>query len=519
MLNRIVAILLALAGLAPLAVLAAGPDDAGFDILEYVVEGNSVLSAPQIEAAVYSHMGEGKGIADVEAARTALEKAYHAQGYLTVFVDIPEQEVKTGSVRLRVMEGRVERQRVVGARFHAPGLIKAEAGELTEGQVPHFPTLQDQMQALNTTPDRRVTPVLRAGRAPGTVEAELKVADEFPLHASLEVNDRASAGTTPTRASAGLRYANLWQRQHSLLANVQMAPEKPDESQVFMLNYLWPLETSTLALYAVVSQSDVATLGGVNVLGEGRMAGLRYIRPLPTRPGLRHSLTLGADYKDFDETTQLEGADTGNTPVSYLPFLAGYDLTWGGQASRLQLGVNLHFHLDGLAADDAEFHNKRFNAQSGYLYLRTDLKGQVRLFPGLSLGGRLAAQFSADPLISNEQFGAGGGDTVRGYPESAALGDMGWVAGLELRGPDLGSADGWLKGLVPYLYVDGASLRVLDPLPGQDNRFTLSGAGLGVQFQLGRYLNGQVDWARALETLGDVYEGHQRWHFRLAADW
>lgn len=497
----------------------AQAEEAGFDVLEYVVEGNTVLPAARIEEAVYAHMGEHKAIADVESARTALEKAYHDGGYLTVFVDIPEQEIQGGTVRLRVTEGRVERQRVAGAHYYALGRIKAHSAQLAEGNVPYFPEVQQELAGLNKSGDRRVTPVLRPGRAPGTVEAELKVEDKLPLHASLELNDRYSANTSHTRLSAMVRYDNLWQREHGLLANIQVAPEAPDESKVFMLNYLWPLEQATLAVYGVVSQSDVAALGGTSVLGEGQVAGLRYIRPLRARPGLYHSLTLGVDYKDFAETTLLEGANTGTTPMSYLPFTLGYELSLSGQRASGQMSVNFNTHFEGLGADTAEFSNKRFNAKADYLVMRLDLKGRYALGRDYQLSGRFSAQFSGAPLISNEQFSAGGADSVRGYTESAATGDAGWIAGMELLSPNLAPADAWLREWTMAGFLEGADLRVIDALGGQTNRFKLAATGIGTRFRLGARVNGGIDWGYALRDLGDTRRGDSRLHFRLAAEW
>jgi hemolysin activation/secretion protein len=139
-----------------------------FDILEYVIEGNTTLPAARIEETVYPFMGEHKTIADVEQAREALEKAYHTSGYLTVFVNIPEQKVQNGEVRLQVTEGKIERLKVSGSRYYSLGAIKAGAVELEEGKVPNFNVVQQELGDLNRNAGRRVTPVLRAGRIPGT---------------------------------------------------------------------------------------------------------------------------------------------------------------------------------------------------------------------------------------------------------------------------------------------------------------------------------------------------------------
>jgi hemolysin activation/secretion protein len=492
-----------------------------FDVLEYVVEGNSVLTTPAIEEAVYSHMGEQKTLQDVEAARAALEKAYHDAGYLTVFVDLPEQQVKRGVVRLKVAEGRVERLRVSGSHYYALGQIKAATPELAEGEVPYFPEMQKELAGLNRSADRKVTPVLRPGRTPGTLEAELKVEDRLPLHGNLELDDRYSANTTRTRLSGGLRYDNLFQRQHSLSLGFQIAPEQLDDSKVFSATYVMPMPGGNfLAGYAIVNKSDVAVTGDLNTVGNGTVLGLRYILPLRTLPGYFHSLTLGTDYKDFGETITLLGADSLNRPVSYLPFTLGYDATLRDARRVTQMKLSFNFSIRGLGNDDQEFELKRTGAKADYAYLRADLKHDEALPAGWSLRGRLAGQLASGPLISNEEFAAGGADSVRGYLESAALGDDGLNAGLELRAPSLATrVSARMTDFTPFAFVEGARLRVLQAQPGQISRFDLLGAGLGLRFAGWGGVSGDLAWAYPFNEVGPVRAGEDRVHFRLGYEW
>lgn len=488
------------------------------NILEYRVEGNTVLPVASIEAAVYPWMGEKRTIKDVEAARTALEKAYQEGGYLTVFVDIPEQRVTNGVVRLRVTEGRVERLRVSGSRYYSLGAIKAKTPDLAEGNVPYFPDVQTQLAAVNTTPDRRVTPVLRPGRTPGKVEVDLKVEDKLPLHGNLNLNDRYSPNTSRTRLNASLRYDNLWQKDHGLTLSFQTAPENMNESKVYSATYVMPIHQGNyLALYGVRSESDVAALGDVNVLGKGDILGLRYILPLRA-PDEKyyHSLTLGADYKSFKETVNLLGADSFNTPITYLPFSLGYEATLQGKTGVSQMGASLNFSLRGLGNDEQEFADKRFKAMSNYMFLRLDLKRTQKLPADWSLFGRLSGQIANGPLISTEQFAAGGADTVRGYLESSALGDNGAIAGLELRSPSYATRiSPRLEEFIVYGFAEGARLRVIDPLPAQINHYSLLGAGLGLRFMDKRGISGMLEWAYPFEAAGSVEAGDSRAHFRL----
>ena len=519
---------LLLASLAMLCFVPAHAAEEGrFDLFEIAVEGNSVLSTAQIEKTVYPFLGENKRIEDVEAARSALEKAYQGNGYLTVFVDIPEQKVQNGVVRLRVTEGQVERLRVTGSRYYSLGAIREKTPELAEGKVPYFPDVQKQLAAVNRGGDRRVTPVLRPGLSPGKVEVDLKVDDSLPVHGSVELNNRYSADTSHTRLLANLRYDNLWQKEHSLSIGIQTAPENTEDTSVFLANYVWPLDSGDyMAVYGLISNSDVAAVGDVNVLGDGKIAGLRYIMPLRAREGFFHTLTLGVDYKKFNDTVTLLGADSVDTPISYVPFTLGYEANLYAAQSMTQFTSTLNFNLRGLADEEVEclpgvylneFACKRYKAEANYAFLRLEVKHTRQLENGWSLFGRVLGQAASGPLISNEQFSAGGVDTVRGYTESIAAGDNGLVAGIELRTPSFGKET--LDELIFYVFAEGASLSVQEALPGQIDQYDLLSAGLGLRFKAWGGVSGYLDLAYPFESVSQVEAGDVRTNFRLGYAW
>lgn len=495
--------------------------DAAFDIFEYVVEGNSVLPELAIEQAVYPHLGEKKSIQDVKLASKALEKAYHDAGYLTVFVDIPEQDIRNNIVRLAVTEGRVERLKVSGARYYSLGRIKSKAPDLAEGTVPYFPSVQKQVASVNRNADRKVTPVLRPGRSPGTVEVELKVADQLPLHANLELNNRYSPNTTKTRLSGGVRYDNLWQREHSVSLQFQTAPERTEDTKVFSANYVVPFANGDyLAAYGVSSNSDTAALGDVNVIGDGRIFGLRYIRPLRSRQGFFHTATAGWDYKGFNETVNLLGADSFNTPISYRALSLAYEATLQSEARSTQFAAAFNFSVRGVGNTANQFALKRYNARASYAYLRLDLKHTEKLPGGYSLFGRVGAQLAGSPLISNEQYSAGGAGSVRGYLESEALGDKGLQAGLELRTPPFSrDAASFWRQTYALGFIEGARLETLEPLPDQQSTFTFSSTGLGLRMKAAKGFTLDMDLALPLKQTGNTPARDVRVQWRMAYEY
>ncbi|MEO7558638.1 MAG: POTRA domain-containing protein [Nitrosospira sp.] len=500
---------------------ASHAQDARFDIFEYRVQGATLLPVTMVEQAVYPYMGEKKSLQEVEQARDALERAYHESGYLTVLVSIPQQKVDDGVVSLTVTEAPVKRLRVVDSRYFSPADIKAAVPELAEGNVPNFTEMQKQLASLNRTADRGVTPVLRAGKTPGTVEVDLKVKDQLPLHGSIELNSRQIPNTTLTRLSANVSWDNLWHKQHSLGVTALITPENPDQSKVISGNYTMPMSFGGfLALYSVYSASDVASVGALNVLGNGLIVGGRYILPLPGSQKFFHTATLGVDYKDFGQAVNLLDGGSFNTPVSYLPFTVGWDGTWLGERRNTKLGLSLNFHVRGLVGDEAEFANKRFKAHSNYVFLRGNFSHTETFRQGWGLQGRASWQIADQPLINNEQSIVGGINTVRGYFEVAALGDDSATGGLEAFTPNYAKhLTAALEEFHLLAFIDGGHVRVQQPLPGQIDHFNLLGTGTGVRLKGRHGLSAEFSWAVALEEAGRTKAGDKRVHFLVRQAW
>lgn len=497
---------------------------ASFDMLELRVKGNTLLDRKILERTVYRFLGPKKSIDNVEAARTALEELYHSKGYQTVAVDIPEQDVKNGVVYLNVTEGTISKLRVKDSRYFAQGAIKAAVPELAEGTVPNFNKMQEQLAQLGAeNPDRQITPILRAGETPGTLEVDLKVKDELPLHGKLELNGRNTSTTSRLRLVSSLRYDNLWQKMHSASVMYQVSPEDNQEVDVWAGTYAMPLFDSDtrLAFYTVSSSSkaQIASAGALAVVGIGEIYGLRLVKPLKPLDDYYHSLTLGADYKDFKEDLQLIGSDKIKTPISYLPFMAQYSGSVSGKGSETTFDLGLHFAVRGLGNDPAEFELKRYKAKANYAFVTGELKHQQNLPLDMELVARAAGQAADSPLISNEQFSMGGVDSVRGYFETQSLADDAVFGSLELHSPHLGPSD-WddLNQLKLLAFFDAAKGWIKDPLPDTSKGDFLASAGLGMRFKVWKHLSGLLDVGVPLNAQDPVKGGDPRLHFNIATD-
>jgi hemolysin activation/secretion protein len=479
-----------------------------FDIDDFAVQGADTLPQIEIEEAIYPFLGPNKTAEDVEKARAALEKAYHDKGFQTVSVAIPQQNVQGGVVALKVTELKVGRLRVKNSRYFDLDKVKNGAPSLKEGTVPNFGDVTKDIVSLNQWPDRRVTPALRAGVTPGTVDVDLAVEDKPPLHASLEVNNRQSPSTTASRIAATVHYDNLWQLGHSLSFTYQVAPERPSDAEVFSGSYLarTNIDWLNVLVYGVKSNSNVATVGGTNVIGPGEIIGERAVITLPTREGLFHTLSFGIDYKHFDQTVKL-GTDGFSSPVTYYPVVATYGATFQGEKFTTQLNAGITYNIRTLSSPTEEFDAKRYKASPSFTHFNADVSHTQELPEGFQVYGKVQGQLADGPLVSSEQFSLGGLDTVRGYLESEVLGDNGAVANFEFRTPNVGNLlqaelkDETGQGKPRFItfndwrfftFVDGGYAAIHDPLIDQQATFRAWSYGLGTRFKTFEYLNGMV---------------------------
>ncbi len=484
---------------------ASGPDAAVFDLLEFEVEGNTVLPARVVEQTLMPHMGERRTIEHVLAARAALEAAFQQAGFLTVYVDVPEQQIDYGVVRLVVTEGRVDRLRVTGARYYDQGRIREAVGEFAPGHVPNFERAQEQVAELNRVPTRQIQPVLRPGPMPGTVDVELRVTDERPLSASVELKNHHSADTEPLRLTAGLRVDNLLQRDHALALTAITAPGQPSQSRVLVAAWTAPVSpTSSWLVNLVASDSELEPLGVGTVIGRGATLGVRRLWNYFGPTGV-HTLAVGVDAKRLQERF-IAGDDVISTPLRYAPLQLGYTAQWdrGGAATSISATYTIAFkqvlqrRIDcpGNVGPVDQFACRRQGADGSFAWLRLDLR-HGRPLAGGRLALRLAGQAASQPLTGGEQYSLGGAETVRGYYEGEAVGDHGLMAAAEWRSPNLVAG---LDALAPHLselsllvFAEAGRVTVLQPLPEQQVRVPLAATGAGLRLRSGRWMSAALD--------------------------
>lgn len=508
----------------------AGPAEAQrapdkFFINAIDVTGATKLTNAEIERIIYPFLGPDRSNDDVTAAQKALQAAYAAKGFEAVEVEIPIQaneRFAQGIVELTIHEVPLGEVRVVDAKHHSAETARAQVPSLIPGQPIDIAALQRDVAEANRYPDRMITPRFRAGAQPGTVDVELKVDDSSPFHGSIELNNDNSPNTRSLRTSGTLRYTDLWNQGHTLSVTGSLAPEDPDQSAVVSASYNAPLIGTpwSFLLYGYKSNSNVAALGGTNVLGNGYQIGLRATYRLPSRNTFQQ-ISFGPDFKSFEERLTLDAIQLQPTQIRYVPLVAEYTLSGGSDVHNYGLTVGVTGGLrvvkrgvcfespyqegfipngvptcrlpngdTGIPQD--QFTGRAVDASENFVRLNVDLN-YTRLLPkDWQVAMRFAGQLSDSSLVTNEQFSLGGMSNIRGYYVSEAVGDDGFVSSLELRTPNFGPRlTTHIDELRLFAFSDAGYARIRAPSAGQTDEFRLVSVGGGLRFEFFSLLSGE----------------------------
>lgn len=128
---------------------------------------------------------------------------------------------------------------------------------------------------------------------------------------------------------------------------------------------------------------------------------------------------------------------------------------------------------------------------------------------------RADGQWASQPLISNEQFGIGGVNSVRGYHEGEEFGDTGWHLSLEQSTPPhtvgtvFGNTPLTLRGSV---YMDVATVYLLDP-QGRSSSTELWGTGFGFTASVGSHW--QARFLFSVPLIGTIYTPQDQPNFNF----
>jgi len=503
----------------PVAAPSKPPAAPRFTIQRFLVEGNSLLAQGELNRILAPFSGKDRDFGDIQRALEALQDVYTRRGYNAVRVSVPEQDIRSGQVRLRVVEARIRRVRVQGNRFFDERNVRAGLPSLKEGTSPNTRAIGQDAQLVNENPAKQVSVALQSADDPGQVDATVRVTDENPSRVSVFADNTGTPATGNLRTGLGYQNANLFNGDDVVSAQVLTSPGHASDVKVFGAGYRVPIYrwggvVDVLAGYSSVNSGIVQDV--FNVSGKGTVFGLRYTQLLGRIDTYEHRVALGWDYRAYKNSVVF-----GDTSVIPDITVRPASLTYSGRVSQVgrDLSLNLSYSHNipgGSKGDEAAFDepNLRDGASAKYSIWRAGVVFSQLLPSDFIMRAVANAQHTRDLLVPGEQFGMGGSDSVRGYYERETASDVGRRFSLEGYGPDIGSWIGSAWRARALVFYDAA--RGNDNIPERGPENKLGSFGLGLRASQGKSFAFRLDVARVTQDAGTRLDGEYRAHAAVA---
>lgn len=475
-----------------------------------VISGNTVIPSAALDAIAVDYTGRAITDDDLQTLRRRIDEAYGSAGFRTSRAVIPNQDVSTGSLHIEVVEARLERIDMVGAKRVNTDYLRARIGAGL-GVPLNVDRLNDNLRLLLL---EQVVENLKAEFKPaskaGLQVLQVKVEEGAQYSAGLRIaNDRSPvAGGVRGAIETGVR--NLFGRGDEFNLTIGKAAGLRDLDVRFrtpLNSYGTELAGRYGTFHSELVEEQFAVLDAETharaaELGVTQALWRSSARQIAT--SVRFTNRQSESFLRGQPFSFSPGAVDGKLDVKALRVgvqwlerrrsdVVSVRYTW----SLGLRGLGGTEHFDGLP--DSSFHSSLLQAQ--WLHTIGPRAGSVLL--------RADWQDAGEPLLSLEKFAIGGSGSVRGYRRARVVRDNGWSASLEYRLPLFELAvpgiakranDGQLS-LVAF--IDAG--RAWNEHDAANTPRTLLAVGPGLRWDASRNLRAELYWGalRRHFTSGD----------------
>jgi hemolysin activation/secretion protein len=449
------------------------------------IVGATVLTEAVLLQAMGDVVGQSFDLAGLRGLTMRVSNRYREAGYPFARAFIPPQDMKNGTLRIEVLEGRYGEVKAAGDSALQDGVQRFLA-PLVTGQVIESKLLERVTLLIDDLPDLAITPLIRPGQTLGMGDLDVRVSRTAPVSGEVGLDNHGNYYSGEWRARAAvnvngaltlgdtLSVSGVYSEQALWLANV---------------NYSFPVGVYGLranAGYAHTSYDLGHGFEGNTGTAKVSTLGLTY----PVVRSQQSNLNLNVNVQEkklFNSRTY--GADLETYSLMNTPVMLQFDHRDGYGGGGITYGSLVWTPGKLNMAEGGVEHFSKINADVIRLQ---SLGGQWSVY------GRVSAQKASRNLNSAEGFSLGGPTGVRAYPTGEASGDEGWLTQIEIRYG--------VGNLTPYAFYDHGRVKVdaqpslvSSPSPDKER----AGFGAGLRFVQGPW---SADAALAWRSTGGAPE-------------
>jgi len=486
-----------------------GAEAIRFELGAVELKGVTVYDEEALSDTWADLLGREVGFGDLVGVANALTARYRSDGYILSQVVVPAQEVEDGVVRLRAIEGYVDRVvfegEIAGPERHLRPLAAAIEAErpLTAA------TLERNLLLIGDLPGVNVQSVLEPSPdAFGAADLTIVLAHEH-AEGFVQLDNHGSEFTGPLTAVAGASLYSVFGKWDQIDLTTAFNPEDPEELIFGAARVTVPIGPgdwgTRLELEGSFLTSDPSLpddVFGFDTPGRGFETSIEVVQPIVRSRD--QNLTARAGFRISEEETDFDEFP----PATNNPSEDRVRVVEGGATYDVVdplLGVNLvdvsvHQGLDIFhASRPSEVSRLGAGAEAEFTYIRGTVSRLQPVGGGVSFFGAVEWQYAFDPLLPSERFSVGGQRIGRGFPPGSVVGDHGLAAKAEIRYGDIVDRQ-FLDSYQAYGFFDFGKAWDVDSSTDEEN--DLTSVGLGVRWNVTPDLSVNPEVARRLDGSG-----------------
>jgi len=443
---------------------------------------SEILSAEELQGIAKDYEGRTVAIDELFEAVERTNELYQSKKRYLAKAILPVQEVKEGTVRIRLIEGRVGDIWVENNQYTKSGFITYGIN-VASNELIDLKELERKILRFNGIWDVQVHAELKPGQKVGTSDYNLIVEepDQYELMAFVD-----NAGTKETgreRIGAFLKDVSVF----GYLDQFTLGAVAADGTESGSFLYSVPVCRQGTRLEGSYTFNQIEVKSGpyepLDIAGDSSDVGGSLSHPFIVDS--RKKLSAFVEYHRKKSTTEYAGVV--NAEVISKDAGVGADFEYSTDNGFWK---TRHTLTDGRDNDQDDLHFLKYNA---------DLVWIQRLKENLTSVVKASAQFADSELLpAFDQFQIGGMSSVRGYTEGALSGDQGYIISGELNVPlqFSGAAEYLNNKINGFVFVDhGGAFPFKAGGASINHDDFLTSVGCGLDFAFSKWLSGRLHFA------------------------
>lgn len=452
-----------------------------FRLKKVELQGATALPTAELSASYQPYLDRELSAQDLAAIAAAITARYRAAGFHLSRALIPPQDMRSGVLRITVVEGAIEQVSVSGAAA-AFGLERLLA-PLTEERPSRLATLERQLLLINERPGIKVVDTTLDETSPGSGRFRLGVKTEsWRLYGATAIDNMGSSSSGPWQASGSVALNSMLMPGDSLTVSGSFVPGSPREMRYGRIAYDLPLGSDSWRIGIAASHSenwpgDLRRYLRNRSQADTVEARISYAPILSQMQSLWLTASLGvtrASERDFIGPLFADRIGIASLTADYKLHLRPSSWTYVTATARKGLGL-----IDG-QPDSADWLS-RHDASPHFALINSSLTHYENFSENWSVKLAAGGQLASGPLLSSQQYALGGLSFGRGFDAGWISGDDAIAGSAELR-YDQSLSLKFLKGYQLFTFVEGGAARI--KLPGHDLDQSFASVGAGVRLFL-----------------------------------